>query len=529
MYNLLTDRLIHFNRSDGRRKNASLPEVYVALMEDKAESFPSLRPHQRHAWHAFLVQLGAMAMHKDGLTEPPPDAAHWHRIIRALTKDAFPKDEPWNMVVENITKPAFMQPPATLKEREKDYKNTLATPDGLDMLVTSKNHDLKAATAIQASADDWIFALITLQTMQGFSGSKNYGISRMNGGMGSRPAFGITPSERLGNHVKRDIAVLLEQRSSLVEEFQFSEQGHDLVWVLPWDGTRSEALLLNMVDLFYIEVCRRIRICADDEENLYAISAPSNAARMESKAQKGIMGDPWTPINQKEGKSLTLPNGGFTYKRTSDYLLLSDWQLPALARPTEDEIRSEETMILLARGMVRGQGKTEGYYERMIPIRKKLGGAMLRRGGTDDIGQIASARFDEISKIQRILSHAIQTFLARGDSENSSPEHRNLARPWLNRLDEMIDARFFEDLQDEFEAVEPEERDHIRHRWLLNGDTGVVDHARIILSQAIDSLPCPSIHRFKARSRAVGLFEGRIRGNSGLPFLFLDDERSTQE
>ena len=40
------------------------------------------------------------------------------------------------------------------------------------MLVTSKNHDLKSAVAIQASLDDWIFALITLQTMEGWGGIK---------------------------------------------------------------------------------------------------------------------------------------------------------------------------------------------------------------------------------------------------------------------------------------------------------------------------------------------------------------------
>ena len=39
----------------------------------------------------------------------------------------------------------------------------------------------------------------------------------------------------------------------------------------------------------------------------------------------------------------------------------------------------------------------------------------------------------------------------------------------------------------------------------------------------MDSLPCPSIYRFKARSRAEGLFEGRIRGNNGLPILFQDE------
>ena len=525
MHNTLEEKLVCVDHSAKERVKASLPEVYATLMADEVDAFPALRSHQRHAWHAFLVQLGAIAMHNAGISDPPEDADQWHRIIRALTKDEFPDDEPWSLVVEDITKPAFMQPPAPHPSKQSDYKNTVTTPDALDMLVTSKNHDLKSSIAAQANPDDWIFALISLQTMQGFSGNKNYGISRMNGGMGSRPAFGITPSERFGAHVKRDMMVLLECRHSLVEELQLQKKGHSLVWTLPWDGAPAEALLLDSMDPFYLEVCRRIRLCQDDGENVYAISAPSNAARMESKALKGITGDPWTPINLKEGKCLTLASGGFTYRRTAEYLFSSNWQRPVLSLPTDEEIRSHKTMNLVARGMVRGQGKTEGYYERTIPIRKKLGAAMQRRDGIKDIGQIADDRLEQVAGIQRILSHSIQTFLARGDSEQGSPEHRRLARPWLTKLDEIVDTRFFEDLQDEFEVDDLEKRERIRNEWLLDDKDGssIINHARSILSQAVDSLPCPSIHRLKARSRAEGLFEGRIRGNNGLPFLFQDE------
>ena len=87
-----------------------------------------------------------------------------------------------------------MQPPASSADKLGEYKNTVGTPDELDMLVTSKNHDVKSAVAESASANDWIFALISLQTSEGFSGAGNYGISRMNGGLGCRPAFSISPS-----------------------------------------------------------------------------------------------------------------------------------------------------------------------------------------------------------------------------------------------------------------------------------------------------------------------------------------------
>ena len=515
MYNILTDRLIRIDTSDRSRVRASLPDVYVALMADDVEAFPALRPHQRHAWHAFLVQLGAMAMHKAGLSEPPDASKEWADLIRALTPE-FPGDEPWQLVVEDITTPGFMQPPANSEDRLGDYKSRVETPDELDVLVTSKNHDLKSAIAVAGDHDDVMLALVTLQTSEGFSGAGNYGISRMNGGLGNRPAFSMTPSTRTAIHVRRDISALLDSREKLLNDFPMRDGGLGLLWVLPWDGTKGEALLPTALDPFYIEICRRIRLRIGEDGHLSAIRSTSKSARIESKALNGVIGDPWTPINRKEGKSLTLAAGGFTYKRIVDYLV--EWDRPILCSPTDEEVSSEEEMQLVARGMVRGQGKTEGYYERAIPIRKKLRFAMLPRAATDDLGQIATRRIEEIGTVQRILSHAIQLFLGRGEVDKISSEHRKLARPWLNRLDEIVDVRFFEDLQTELEADESQERQRIHTEWL----EGVVHHARDILADAINYLPCPGIERYKARVAAEGLFEGRMRGTSGLRFLFTE-------
>ena len=84
-------------------------------------------------------------------------------------------------------------------------------------------------------------------------------------------------------------------------------------------------------------------------------------------------------------------------------------------------------------------------------------------------------------------------------------------------------------MQDEFERDDQGERDRERNRWLMNGNDGVVDHARRILNDATDSLPCPAIYRYKAREAATGLFEGRLRGSSGLPFLFDPNSISNEE
>ncbi len=516
MLNILSEPVVRLTNSTGTQ-SASLPDVYAALVADEVEAFPALRPHQRHAWHAFLVQLGAMAMHRAGVSEPPADAPGWLALIRGLTSD-YPDGEPWHLVVDDITQPAFMQPPASSPDLEKDFKSVVATPDELDMLVTSKNHDLKSSAGAQASADDWIFALITLQTMEGFGGAGNYGISRMNGGLGSRPAFSLAPPGGPGAHVKRDIEALLS-------DYPVATGRHELLWLLPWDGASAQRLLPTELAPLYIEVCRRTRLRRDESGNIHAIRTSSKAARIEGKDIKGRTGDPWTPHNpNRDGLPLTLAGGGFNYKRVQEYLAV--WDSPDLLKPTAAERQSDETMQLVARGMVRGQGKTEGYFERSIPVRSKTRNAMTRRTGRDsmaDLGELAKRRIDRIAIVQRILSHAIQTFAARGDSDNVSPEHRQLARPWLNRLDEVIDERFFDDLQDEFEVDGDPARETIHYEWLRNF---VVPQARRILGDATDSLPCPSIHRYRARENATGLFEGRLRGNGGLPFLFDDPQEN---
>ena len=535
MYNILTEPLIRYRHPDGTVRDASLPEFYSALMADDVASFPAQRPHQRHALHAFTVQLGAMAMYRAGQETPPAIEEEWRRFIRGLTPD-WPDDEPWQLLYDDVTKPAFMQPPTRSQEREKDYKNAVTTPDSLDMLVTSKNHDLKAEVAEQASVDDWIFALISLQSMEGFGGAGNYGISRMNGGLGNRSAFALAPSNLSpGAHVRRDIEALLEFLPVILREHPGTDAGHTLLWTLPWDGNAAEALTLNQLHPLYIEVCRRVRLRRDATGRLYGVRTSSKAARVEAKSLNGLTGDPWALIDHRDKKGdkvLTLPGGGFNYKRVTDYLTSGDYERPPLLRPTVEETRRDEPMELVARAMVRGQGKTEGYHERRIQVRNRFKSAMLRRNSNDldDIGAIAQARISDVGKVQRILSHAIQTFANRGDSANTKPEHRERARAWLNRLDEIVDARFFDDLQTEFEA-NVAERAAIRSRWLRNDEdkTGVVNHARTLLHDAEDSLPCPAIYYYKAREAAEGLFEGRIRGGSGFPDLFNDHHEEAQE
>jgi len=398
-----------------------------------------------------------------------------------------------------------------------DYKHTVGTPDELDMLSTGRNHDLKSAVATSGGIDDWLYALVTVQTMDGYAGRGNNGISRMNGGFGNRPAFSLAPSGGVGAHVRRDMVALVDRRDDLLETFPLSDTGHTLLWTRPWDGTKGEALFPGNLDPFYIEICRRIRLRSDPDGRLSGVRANSKEARIAAKDLKGRTGDPWTPVNIREGKSLTVSEGGFTYKRMTEYLTSANYQRPVLLEPTRMEQDSGQGLRLAARALVRGQGKTAGYYERNVPLRPRAVRALGTKAGVRSIGDICKKRIDRVGIVQRILSHSIQTFLTRGQPESTNREHRERARPWLNRLDATVDADFFETLQTEFEA-QAEDRADVHRLWLLE----VVDNARGLLLDACKSLPCPAIHSYRARTSAEALFEGRLRGPKGLPFLFTE-------
>lgn len=556
MLNILTERVIRMDSDAGFGVPASLPGVYAALMADAVVAFPALRPHQRHAWHAFLVQLGAMAMHRAGVAEPPSDATEWASLIRGLTPE-WPGDEPWQLVVDDITKPAFMQPPARSAAAAEEYGTKIVTrskqgvkvnvrvpdddkiirhADALDLLVTSKNHDLKTAVIADTPVDNWLFALISLQTMEGYGGRYNYGISRMPSGYGNRPAFTITPSTRPGIHIKRDLAALLECRQSILEEYPVVASGVGLTWILPWDGTKAESLLIDQMEPFYIEICRRVRLRHTDGQ-LIAWRANSDARRIFDA--KGLTGDPWAPVSKT-----TNPNGTpsaflgprkLGYERIVDGLFSPDWEKPQLLTVAGYDRADGGTTQLVARGMVRGEGGTEGYHERVIPLKPKTVRVFSRGGGAKDLEDIARERVADAGKVAGFLRHAIAIFATHGDAGRTSsilrsrPQDdplRKKADEWVGKLTEILDNRFFDDLQAEFEVDGREERERIRKRWLYNGNDGVIDHASKILQTATDALPCPAIHRYKARVQADSVFWGSLRGNNGFPSAF---EKSNEE
>ena len=522
MHNLLVDPLIRAHLPRRGVAGLSLPEVYAALAADRITAFPALRPHQRHAWHAFLCQLGVIALHRAGLSDAVESADEWRTLLRATTP-GFADDQPWQLVVDDPGRPAFMQPPSP--DGLAPYRRTKETPDDLDLLVNAKNHEIKQTTAVHAGPDDWLFALINLQTMGGFLGAGNYQIARMNGGFSSRPCVGLAPADGgLGAHLCFDVERMLAGRDALLDRYNSyfrPDGGIALTWLEPWDGTDS--LDLGELDPYFIEVCRRVRL-ASSNGHLAARTATSKAPRIYAKVAGGNVGDFWTPVRVKDNKALSLSSVGFRYDRLVELIFRNAFHRPLAMEVTAD---GGKRWQLVARGVAAGQCKTEGYHERSdVALSTATAHALSRTDQRDRLAVLAQEQIAEVEDVMKALRFGIAVAAGGGrDANELTKAHRGHAGPYARRLEAAADARFFAALDDRFaadSAGEVASRQVCRARF----GRGLIHAADKLLGEAVETVPCPAIRRPRARARAVSAFWGRLRKGvfSDQPEVF-----STQE
>ena len=523
MYNLLSSRIFKVRLSDGGPDKLSLPSLMSALVADRISSFDALRAHQAHSLHAFLSQLATLSMCAAGTTSMPQSATSWRQILASLTGGRG--EGPWHLVIGRADMPAFMQPPVTDEVEQSHYKRIAGTPGAIDMLVGSLNHEVKAETGWNAELDDWVYALINVQTMGDYAGRGYYPVARMNSGYGYRNALSLMPPGRIGAKIVRDATAMLASWDEVLERYPFSDDGLALMWLEPWSGGKEEAIPLAELCPYHIEVCRRLRLATDDSGTIHALKASSAGRRVDAGDMAGIVGDPWLPVNVERKLALTLGETGFSYRRLVEYLTHENWELPLLLRPTPAECDRE--MELVARGMRRGQGKTEGYYERHVPITSGTARALGDESARKRLGEIAQERIEEISAVVAIMGHALAVY-AQGDGEREAMRSRQrlLTRTLERHLDTAVEAGFFASLQEEF-AAGPGSAERVRIAWLRSE---VVGRARGLLSDAMDSMSVRLTDRYRRRAQATSLFEGRIRSeNSPIRYAYHTEEGGTND
>ena len=494
-HDLLTDPLIHVRPRGSPGHACTLPGVLGLLVADGLEDFPALRPHQAHPWYIFLVQLAALVLYHGGLTAPPADEATWAALLRELAGGSA---DPFCLEVADLSRPALLQPPVPEGDL-KAFKNMAETADELDMLVTAKNHDVKGARMRRSRPEQWLFSLLTLQTMQGFSGARNYGIARMNGGFASRPMVTLCPGLDWGRRFLRDLDQLLTHREELVQSHGYPAAGGiSLLWLEPWDG--SSSLPLSRCDPFFIEICRRVRI-TKVHGLLVARVGSSSAARLDAKERCGDVGDPWTPVDRTGHKALTIPSTGFTYKRAQELLLGNNYQRPLSQRPNPGD---SGEMIFWATVLVRGQGKTEGLHQRMVPVPARVSLFLASETQRERLSRWATRRVNIADTARTKVLRPALVMLIQGapDSPNFADDR---PRPWTDLLDLKIDEVFFESLWEHLEQdLDEGQADGL---WA----DAVLSLARQVLEQAMSAVPLPSVRRYRALAAAERVFFGAAK------------------
>jgi CRISPR system Cascade subunit CasA len=513
-HSLLDDPLFRICGVDDTVESQTLPQILDRLADEGAPpivSFEAIQPHQQQPWHSFLVQLAAIAVARGTSNRPgSPDA--WRAALLNL---AGGTEAAWHLVVEDLAQPAFLQSPVPERALEDaGFKADNRTPDLLDVLVTSKNHDVKMERIADPRLEHWIYALIALQTTVGGLGRGNYQIIRMNGFYGNRPMMGLTPDLSWDARFRRDLRVLLDARAETAERYEYDPNGIALLWTERWDGAKDSALPLQDLDPYFIEVCRRIRFTQSDDGALTCWRANSKGQRVDAPDDlNGITGDPWTPIDKSGGKALTLGGSGFTYQKLHRIFLSGDYQKPPALHPAGDD----GMLYLVARTLVRGQGKTEGLHHRVVPVPARVARLFGSQSDLEQLASRARGRIEKASEVERrVLYPSIGTLIGGGSTDAIDGED---IAPWLDAFDRAVDAAFFPKLWD---TVEQE----------MSGDEAEADWHRFLCEEATRQFedaetrtPRTATRYWRARSSAQSIFHGALR--HVVPAAFDDAPQAT--
>ena len=545
-YNLLSDPLIRVLVS-GRARKVSLPGLFAAMARHEVDGFPALRAHQNAAWHMFLVQLAALALWTAGRDRVISEEPAWRDMLRGLTADHLPGDEPWHLVVEDGSCPAFLQSPCPAKDAlnwrpistADEFRGDrgsfrppaglkwkpISTADELDLLVTSRNFDIKQAIACSGQPEDWLYALVSLQTMQGYSGGRGLlrGIARMNGGYANRPLIGLAPGSARDMTVHpsawwiRDVGRLASSdRDPVVAKTPGKPGGPALLWCLEW--REGEQLKVADLDPWFIEVCRRIRL-GEAGGRLTAKKSTSKKARIDAQAFHGNLGDPWTLVNN-EGKSFSAGSQGFAYNKVHELLFSGDWKLPLLAQHGPQEPRD---MVLVMEALVRGEGKTEGFHSRRIAVPKQS------YFDSETAASLSNEQIKEIAEFEKVLRSALVLVALGGDWEAKPGKSRlrklnGYAQPAIERFKKRADDLFFQAL---WKRVAAQETGTKAVKEKLDFLQALRDAAEDEFRAALPAIPCASALRLRAEARA----ERRLQGGlwKQFPYLFEKEGAHAQQ
>lgn len=479
VHDLLTEPIFTVRDRKGRRSKTTLPGLLAGLAAGRIGDFPRLRTHQQTPWYMFLEQLAATALRRKGTTILPESEDEWRRFLLTLTDG---QHGPWCLINDDLSEAAFLQPP--VPEGTIAKWSVSERPDDIDMLVTSKNHDVKAGTMRGDELETWVYAFVTLQTMQGYPGRGYNRVSRMKGGYGSRPCVGVTADHTLSTRFRRYVGVLLATWTLLLAR-GYDDDGLALVWLAPWDGQTS--LAMSALAPHFIEICWRIRFEAHGP-HLRCRYTTTKARRCLPEIEGGNVGDPWIPVSRADDGALTVGSSGFHYRLVTRLLFEGDYA-PAAAQRVLATDGAEP--LFVASALARGQGKTEGLHERIVPLAAKARAQMGQPEGMAALGRRAEDRVGLAAKMRsKVLFPALKQ-LALGGT------------PMDDDFDARVDELFFGHLFDTLDLPDEEAR--------LTYERALMALARREFERAVGRVGLADARRFKAISDAERMLQSCLR------------------
>lgn len=515
MHDLLTDRLIGVRTREGGRY-LNLPELMAALAAGTIEGYTGLRAHQADPWHVFLVQIAASIQAREPTETLPTDPGYWRDGMLNLADGL---DTAWHLVVEDVTQPAFLQHPWGVGD-EINFKPKAAAPDELDVLVTSKNHDVKMARIGPEALEAWIYALVLLQTTSGVLGRDNYGIIRMNGGYGSRPivawARSLDPCTRFADETN----ILKNLRAEIRRNFGYQERGVVLTWLRPW-LRKQHQFQLTQLEPWFIEAARPVRLRTAGDGSIVAYGSTSKARQIGPKTlENGDIGDPWVPINvsdKKKGRSaMTLSAEGFTPERLTSLLFKQGFELTKLQKPQ----LGEGPGWFVASCLARGQGSTEGYHQAVIPMPPKVRSIFSQKDQRDTLAHLAQDLLRDSKEVQRALGTAF-TVLTEG-----APDKADFDRVagWIKTIHIQFSKRWEQHYFLTLWRGADENHEVVRGYWVKR----LVEIGQALLDEAAQRLPLPNNRHWRAITQAERTWRG-ILHKKGLPLPSVARESDEQE
>lgn len=484
--NLLEDPVFTVCTSDGP-ETCSLPRIYLLLQQDAVEQFVKLQAHQKQAWHCFLAQLGAIATENRTM---PASEGGWREALSALACH-----EAWNLYTEDLSKPAFMQPPVPEESIDPfldgDEIRQIDVTE-YDIPSLSKNHGLKKNRITVSDAEHWAYMLTNVQTSDTYGGRGHKMSSRA---MEGRSFLATTPSLRLGPWIMHDVERMHRHTVAVTDRYSYDLSGFALLWTIRW----GEPLALSQLHPWYIDCCRRIR-----KGDVWMVATTDNM-RVEEPSN-GQTGDPWAPINANENKVLRPRDDTFRYDNLSSLLFTGGYIRPPGFSEVDDG-------YIVFRAMPKDYTERTSIRERIIHL---YNGTSDDPFETPDESQIAAEARQRVKKggqAALMFSDALDWLFCKDAQEGPSSglmsayKKQNPDEPskaydrQKNALHSRIDQNFFSQL---FDA--PDMDDAERYTFW---ETVLVDALRAQWKNA--KLLCPAKDQWQRLARAQSTLERRIK------------------